>query len=307
MRNRVLLIFQTLIVFTLLFFDNQSVVVILLVLVATQLPLLFSRYHSFIFILTISTIHFFLKFDGDFTHTFFSVLIFTTLQIFGFSVIETLLREEKAKEKLAEINQELLATRFMLKESYQRKERLRISRDLHDVIGHQLTALTLNLEVATHKVTDEFKPLLQQNLKHAKALLTNVREVVKEMRSEEQFDLIDSLQDLVKQLPHCQLKVKNKPIINSLTLKQQLMFCLKEGISNALRHGKANQFNLIFLQNSNKLNIELIDNGSSDKTIVFGSGLNGMQERLFDFNGSVLLVSKLSGSTLTIQVEDSYD
>jgi len=211
----------------------------------------------------------------------------------------------------------------MLKESSQRKERLRISRDLHDVIGHQLTALALNLEVSRHKVPDEFKPLLAQNLAQAKNLLSDVREVVKEMRSEEQFDLVDKLSSLIEQLPECQLKVESSPEINALSLKQQLMFCLQEGVSNAIRHGKANQFTLSAEKKDKQLSLYLSDNGvvksieqsttqsvspsenKSEKQL--GSGLIGMQERLADFQGIVELIQTPAGCTLKIQVEDNYD
>jgi len=235
------------------------------------------------------------------------------LQVFAFSSIEIKLREERAKEELATINQELLATRFMLKNSSEKQERLRISRDLHDAIGHQLTALSLNLEVASHKVPVEFKPLLQDNLQLAKTLLTDVRHVVKEMRDEEQFDLTTNLNNLVSQLPNCQLIIQSPIKINSLRLKQQLMFCLQEGISNALRHGKANQLLITNEKSDNDLTIELIDNGANFKTTEackFGSGLKGMEERLADFNGTVQLIGRSkgsSGSTLKLKVEDCYD
>ena len=263
-----------------------------------------------VLMLVIAIVHFSLVFNGEFINTFFHVTIFFMLQIFGFSSIETILREERAKEELAAINQELLATRYMLKTSSQKQERLRISRDLHDVIGHQLTALSLNLEVASHKVPDEFKAMLQDNVKLAKTLLTDVRHVVKEMRDKEQFDLTASLYNLVNQLPDCQLTIETPLSINSLRLKQQLMFCLQEGISNALRHGKANQLTLSSEQNDKRLVIKLIDNGRSfhtNKSAEFGSGLTGMQERLADFNGTVQLIGGPHGSTLQLRVEDCYD
>jgi signal transduction histidine kinase len=310
LRNKILIICQLLIICPLIYDDKYGVIAILLVLIATQLPSLFKRKQALLLILAISSVHFFLVFNGGVANTFFSVAIYFMLQIFGFSSLETILREEQAKEELATINQELLATRFMLKTSSQKQERLRISRDLHDAIGHQLTALSLNLEVATHKVPGEYKPLLQENLQLAKTLLTDVRHVVKEMRAEEQFDLTTSLNNLVLQLPNCQLDIQSPLVINSLQLKQQLMFCLQEGISNALRHGRANLLTLTNEKNDLCIKIELIDNGINFKTnspCQFGSGLEGMKERLADFNGTVQLINNAVGSTLKLKVEDCYD
>ncbi|NQZ86545.1 MAG: hypothetical protein HRT54_03070 [Colwellia sp.] len=308
--TKVLLGLEIVTILLLISYDRYSVAAILLVLIATQLPSMFTRKQALLLMFFVSLVHFCIAYDGSFISAFFKVIIYFMLQVFGFSAIETVRREEKAKKELAAINQELLATRFMLKTSSQKQERLRISRDLHDVIGHQLTALSLNLEVAKHKVSKEFKPLLEDNLQLAKTLLTDVRQVVKEMRDEEQFELIASLESLINQLPNCQLKVISSPDINSLQLKQQLMFCLQEGVSNALRHGKANLFTFTSEKTDNSLMIELSDNGSANKAksaTSFGSGLAGMKERLIDFKGEVELVTNENGCTLKIHVEDCYD
>ena len=310
LRSKIFVACQIMLILALIHSDTNNLVAILLVLIATQLPAMLKRRQALLLIFLISMVHYVLVFNGGFINTFFHVLIFFMLQVFGFSTIEIMLREERAKEELASINQELLATRFMLKSSSQKQERLRISRDLHDAIGHQLTALSLNLEVASHKVPEEFKPLLQDNLQLAKTLLADVRHVVKEMRDEEQFNLSENLQNLVSQLPDCQLTIQSSLNINSLRLKQQLMFCLQEGISNALRHGKANQLILTNEKIDSSLVIELIDNGVNsqvNKSNDFGSGLKGMEERLADFNGTVQLIGSTTGSILQLKVEDCYD
>lgn len=307
--NKLLLVVEVVTVLLLISSDTNNVAAILLVLIATQLPSIFTRKQALLLMFFITVAHFSIVYNGSFISGFFQVIIYFMLQVFGFSAIETILREAKAKEELAAINQELLATRFMLKASSKKQERLRISRDLHDAIGHQLTALSLNLEVAKHKVSKEFKPLLQENLQLAKTLLTDVRQVVKEMRDEEQIDLVASLENLINQLPNCQLSVNSVVDINSLQLKQQLMFCLQEGVSNALRHGKANLFTFCCEKNHNNLVLELSDNGTvnANNKVAFGSGLAGMSERLIDFFGKVDLIVNDSGYTLKIQVEDCYD
>lgn len=302
-----LLVIQTLLVLTLLYFDKNDITSILTVLIATQLPHVYSRYKALIFLIILNV---FLYIIFIMTHPYegiFTVLTYFLLQIFGFSAIELTLKEKAAKEKLSAINQELLATRYMLKESTKQQERLRISRDLHDVLGHQLTALSINLEVTTHKVPPAYRPLLEQNRDQAKALLNEVREVVREMRHQDQFDLVDAINALIKQLPSCHLKVVNTVSINALKLKQQLVFCLQEGISNALRHGHATELTLDFVKNNNQITVLLSDNGVGDKNHQLGNGLLGMKERLADFYGQINLTSNVSGCQLEIKVEDNYD
>ncbi len=74
-----------------------------------------------------------------------------------------------------QLNQQLIATRSLLSQSSQHQERVRIARDLHDILGHQLTALSLQLEVLSHKVPDEIKPDVEQSKQVSKELLASIR------------------------------------------------------------------------------------------------------------------------------------
>jgi len=302
-----ILVVQIALVMWMTYYDTNRVSPILLVLIATQLPAYFSKPRALLILLAINALFYLILVLADTHDGIFTVLIFFFLQIFAFSTLDISIREQRAKEEMSVINQELLATRYMLKESTKRQERLRISRDLHDVIGHQLTALSLNLEVAKHQVPDQQKPILEQNLLQAKKLLNDVRDVVKEMRAEDEFDLIEMLQGLVAELPNCQLDVTSAAEIKSLKLKQQLVFCLLEGISNGLRHGRANRFELASETSENFVVISLSDNGVGCNEPVYGSGLCGMKERLCDFKGEVELVPGTKGCVLSIRVEDYYD
>ncbi|GAA5501217.1 hypothetical protein Dxin01_00949 [Deinococcus xinjiangensis] len=71
-------------------------------------------------------------------------------QLFALVTAETSVREIRARQKLASVVEELRATRALLSEASRQAERLEISRELHDVVGHHLTALSMNLQVASH-------------------------------------------------------------------------------------------------------------------------------------------------------------
>src|SRR5690625_282850 len=60
------------------------------------------------------------------------------------------LSQVRARAELKRVNSQLVATQTLLTENTRIAERVRISRELHDLIGHHLTALTLNLEVSSH-------------------------------------------------------------------------------------------------------------------------------------------------------------
>lgn len=303
-RNKFLLLYQLFIALSLIKYDSNYTAATLIVFIATQLPIRFSRIQAFLIILSTSAAHYAIVFDDPLEYGFNSVIIYLMLQFFGYFAVDSLLREEITKEALSSINKELMATRYMLKTASEQKERLRISRDLHDVVGHQLTSLALNLEVSHHKVPEEYKPLLKGNLEQAKSTLSDMRNVVKEMRNAEQFDLKTRFSSLFAHLPNCELTLESIEDIHDLFLKQQIMYCLQEGVSNAIRHGKATHFTLSASRQEKQLTFLLKDDGNSQSTNTFGSGLKGMQERVADFQGKVELIHHKTGCTLKIQVTD---
>jgi signal transduction histidine kinase len=93
-------------------------------------------------------------------------------------------------------NAELRATRALLAESARVNERTRISRELHDLLGHHLTALSLNLEVAGHLSEGRVKEHVQQAHTLARLLLTDVREAVSQLREGGAIDLGAALRPL---------------------------------------------------------------------------------------------------------------
>ena len=71
-------------------------------------------------------------------------------QIFAAGSGHLTVREARARQSLAQANAELRQTRALLAEASRNAERLEIARELHDLLGHHLTALSMNLEVAAH-------------------------------------------------------------------------------------------------------------------------------------------------------------
>ena len=104
--KKVLLALEIVTVLLLIAYDRYNVAAILLVLIATQLPSMFTRKQALLLMFLVSVVHFCIAYDGSFISSFFQVIIYFMLQVFGFSAIETVRREEKAKKELAAINQE---------------------------------------------------------------------------------------------------------------------------------------------------------------------------------------------------------
>src|SRR3546814_8458441 len=85
-------------------------------------------------------------------------------------------QQAQARDEQRRLNAELRATRALLAESARVNERTRISRELHDLLGHHLTALSLNLEVASHITEGKAHEHVGQAHTLARLLLSDVRD-----------------------------------------------------------------------------------------------------------------------------------
>lgn len=88
---------------------------------------------------------------GQLMQAVVSGLLYTLLQIGTYFAVRAHHREVQMRTELAAAHAELRATSTLLAESSRADERLRIARDLHDAVGHQLTVLALELEIAARR------------------------------------------------------------------------------------------------------------------------------------------------------------
>ena len=202
-------------------------------------------------------------------------------------------QQAAAREEQRRLNAELRATRALLAESSRMSERLRISRELHDLLGHHLTALSLNLEVAGHLAEGKALEHVRQSHTLAKLLLTDVREAVSEMREERGVDLSSALKVLVEGVPALQvgLDLPETLRIDDPERAQVLLRCAQEIITNTVRHAGATQLSLRLSEDADGLRLEARDNGRGARVASPGNGLRGMRERLSACGGRVDIIT----------------
>lgn len=202
-------------------------------------------------------------------------------------------QQAEAREEQRRLNAELRATRALLAESSRMSERLRISRELHDLLGHHLTALSLNLEVAGHLAEGKAQEHVRQSHTLAKLLLTDVREAVSEMREERGIDLTHALRVLAEGVPALQveLDLPEDLAIDDPDRAQVLLRCAQEIITNTVRHAGATRLTLKLSRNDGLLRLQAADDGRGCSTAKPGNGLRGMRERLAAYGGQVDIIT----------------
>lgn len=197
-------------------------------------------------------------------------------------------RQVEAREEQRRLNAELRATRTLLAESSRMAERMRISRELHDLVGHHLTALSLNLEVASHLVEGKAQEHVRQAQSVARLLLGDVREVVSQLREDDNIDLTQALKNLTEGVPGLNIHLDLPPRfgVDDPKRAQVLLRCAQEIITNTVRHSGASNLWLHFERTPmREMVVRARDDGRGAGQFRQGNGLIGMRERLAQFGG----------------------
>ncbi len=217
------------------------------------------------------------------------VFVITSLGLVLFPFIASLLalQQVQARADLRRVNAQLLATQSLLTQNTRIAERVRISRDLHDLVGHHLTALTLNLEVASHTCNEETKVHVERATSVARLLLSDVREVVSDLRSADQVNLKEALEALARGVPELKITFDIPEGLASLDPQraQILLRCAQEVITNTVRHAQAESLVMGLASDAEGLALTAQDDGVGTPELNPGNGINGMRERLREFGG----------------------
>jgi len=227
--------------------------------------------------------------DIEFSYAAFTGGLFLGISGFAFMSGMVALRQHEARDELRKVNSELRATQALLADNTRIAERVRIARELHDLVGHHLTALTLNLEVATHLVEGKALEHVQQAHSLARLLLADVREVVSDMRLDDKVDLAAALRTLVSGTPEpvIHLNLPSELALTDPLRAQVLLRCAQEMITNSVRHAQAKNLWISLVQDQDGVALTARDDGRGVKHVEAGNGLNGMKERLRQLGGEL--------------------
>jgi signal transduction histidine kinase len=207
-----------------------------------------------------------------------------------------------ALRREAETSRALARAQAVIASTARDAERLRISRELHDAWGHELTALGLQLEIASH-VTEpgRARDSVIQAKGLARDLLTKVRDVVSALREAERCDLKVALETLAQSVPVPAIHLEFSP---GVRVKPEhahaLMRCAQEAVTNAVKHAEASNLWLQVTSDGEGVRLVARDDGRARPVASSpGSGLLGMRERVEQLGGR-LAVQAGAGRGFTI-------
>lgn len=206
--------------------------------------------------------------------------------------------EWRNRLELARVNAELNAMQKLQAESARLAERLHISRELHDTVGHHLAALSLNLQLAGRLSTDDAAEHVREAHLVARTLLADVRDVVGALRQDPAVDFVDAISTLAAGVkrPAVHLDITDD-LRGADPLEAHTLFrCVQEIITNAMRHSSAENLQLKLQRDGGgALLLEACDDGRGVESIKPGNGLKGMRERVEEYGGKLSVKSSAGG------------
>ena len=224
---------------------------------------------------------------------FLILLVAIGFQAFAISAARLARSEARAHDELARVNRELRAAQALMTENARMSERLRISRDLHDILGHSLTTLTIHLDVAARLASGQAAEHVQCARDVAGALLTEVRTIVNRVRVDP-VDLRATLLALTEGAVGLEVELSLPEDLWDLdpARADAIIRCVQEAITNTMRHAHAKRL-VIELEQAvdGSICIAIRDDGRGGR-FVEGGGLAGMRERFGSLGGELSIASE---------------
>lgn len=226
---------------------------------------------------------------GSVTDALLTATIYLLLQVASVGSTLALQRERRMREQLAVAHVELRAAAVLRDESTRSEERLRIARELHDVLGHQLTVLALELETASHQDDERAREHVVRAKDVARELLGDVRATVGELRRHAP-SLEESLGSLVERVTVPRVRVA---VDDDVTVDEEqtvvLVRVVQEALTNAIRHAEATELVVTVVAEEGRVRLVARDDGRGAARVEPGNGLRGIEERVRAAGGTVRL------------------
>jgi len=239
-------------------------------------------------------------------HLFWMHLIAETLMFglglfFVLKLVSTLLSERQAKEQLAAAHEQLRQYALQIEELAAVQERNHIAREIHDSLGHTLTAQNIQLQTAAklwQRDPNKAHSFLQQAQQLAATVMQEVRRSVRALREDvsEEPLLEEAIAHLAKDFQ------QGTGIAISTSINGQIIICsqmsktlhriVQESLTNIRKHTQATQVNIQLSTTANDVRLVIEDDSQGfdpNRQSTNGFGLQGMRERVAAANGILYL------------------
>ncbi|WP_144051641.1 ATP-binding protein [Fibrisoma limi] len=194
----------------------------------------------------------------------------------------------------------------------QQKERLRISKEMHDDLGASLTAIGLLSEVVKTRMGTQTAPEVEKISTISADMVTTMNEIIWSLNTRN--DSLNGLiaytraytSEFIDNTPlHLRTQVHESPqeVTIQGTDRRNIFLTVKEALHNVVKHAQATEVSLTIRPETDRLLIEVSDNGRGfepNERTRLRNGLTNMQNRMSNSGGSCTISSSPRGTTVAI-------
>jgi signal transduction histidine kinase len=251
-----------------------------------------------------------------------AMLIFIPLEfaiawVAGFAVRERSEQAEAAEQRATQAERERdAAARIAVAE-----ERVRIARELHDIVAHAVSVMVLQVGAVRHKLPEgmaDDSAALRNVERAGRTALAEMRSLLAAMRSDgDEPELtpqpgLDGLDSLLGEIGRAGLPVRlhvdGQPAALPRGIDLSAYRIVQEGLTNALKHAHASNADVTVRYRPDELEIEVRDDGDgSSATDGLGHGLVGVRERVKIYGGEMSAGANGSGFILSTRLPLTAD
>lgn len=238
----------------------------------------------------------------------FTILLGASLLVFGITSFALYKRQQhKRKEYFNQLELKEAQTYSKLQD-----QRLRISRDLHDNIGSQLTFIISsidNLNFLTKKSNEKLRIKLSEINEFASSTISQLRDTIWAMNKNEIS--FEDFQGRILSFIEKAKKITTTIHFNfNSTVKSNIIFSsikginifrvLQEAINNTIKYANASEVSIDISETENEILFVIEDNGKGFdiNTVELGNGLENMQQRIQEIDGEITINSEINKGTI---------
>ncbi|MFG6459815.1 sensor histidine kinase [Roseateles sp. BYS96W] len=218
--------------------------------------------------------------------------------------------EAEKRRWLQAVLAEQLSGEHLLAEQLRYSERMQIAREMHDLMGHHLTALNLQLQLGGALLARADAGGAGQALDRAQGvaaqLLADVRAAVSEQRSSQRIDLSAALQALAEGIASTRIELAVDEAARDLGPRtaHALLRCVQEGVTNGVRHAGARRVQVELRGDGDEVAVSIDDDGRGAPGWHegrAGNGLSGMAERMAELGGQMRVTRTSPGFRIELR------
>lgn len=255
-------------------------------------------------------------------HLSFSLVFIVGLVIFNLQYKSNLIEKDKVtrlNKELAESYKKLKIYSEKIEELTVAKERQRLAQEIHDSLGHYLTATIMHLDYIEKIVlTDSVKAheVIKKTQNLAKSSIDQVRMAVNTLKDSHPLEkgilpvikeMTEAIEITEKISVRCNIDMKIEALDPSI--KSAIFRSIQECLTNSLRHGKVSEIGIEAGFKGKNLSLTFTDNGIGCEKIIKGNGILGIEERINMLNGRTCYQSQLGqgfSMTISIPIEEAH-